>query len=201
VTASGTLDVPAVVLESVASFRAASFLSNSTLSSKTCEISQDRVPNEATYHFELYTVLCLRLCTLCKYGNVFPEADIVETSAPKRFADILIVGNDASKSVIELVASASPKSVAAHYRRLTGYMSVQAASGTCVTFSVSADLSAFDESKLVWPTHAQRATGLVAVHVVHDIHFCAAIAFTLRPRDVSPMKTALHVSGECPVLL
>jgi hypothetical protein len=196
VTASGTLDVPAVVLESVSNFRAASFLSSLTFSSKTCAVTQERVPNEATYHFELYSVLCLRLCTFCNYGNVFPEADVVDLSAPKRFADIVIVGNDASKHVIELVASASSKSVSEHYDRLIAYMSVHAGSGTCVAFCVSPDLSAFDESKLEWPTPMQRATGLVAVHVVHDAHFCDAIAFTLRPLDVSPIRTALQVSGE-----
>lgn len=192
-TPSGALDVPAVILQSVTSFRAASFLSSLRFSTK---VSKERVPNEASYHFELYTALCLRLCNLCNYGDVFPEADVIDAPTAKRFADILIVGHDASKHLVELVASAGAKSVAEHYKRLMEYMTVHAASGTCVAFSVSADLRVFDGALLEWPTTEQQSTGLVAIHVVHDNLFCAALAFTLRPGNAEPIKTVLQMSGQ-----
>ena len=195
-TDTGRLDVPTVILQSMTEFRPASLSSSLTLSSKTCEVSKMRVPNEATYHYELYSVLCLRLCNHCNFGDVFPEADVLG-GRNKRFADILVVDKrDGSKSLIELVASASAASVAEHFDRLTGYMSAHKASGTCVSFSVSNDAADDEWEMLTWPSKRQRSMGLVAMHVVHDDSFGSARVFTLPPEAEIPSKCVLRLNGE-----
>ena len=189
VGATDELDVPAALRAALPYFRPATMRSVSATSSKTSKaaVSVFRqsgsriVPNEAVYHFELFSVLRQWL-GYWERAELYPEADVLgyvggamgSTETPKRYADMLIGPSSTSglKHVLELVASSSSKEIQAHYSRTINYMNSHDTTwGACITFTAVASASAVvvPSSSLEWPTTLQFGTGLVAIHVVHNL--------------------------------
>jgi hypothetical protein len=197
----GQLDVPTALCAALPHFRPATMRTVFAYSSKTSTApvatfvlpTSKQVPNEAVYHFELFAVLRQWL-NLWRHAVLYPEADVLRTSkrdcgttselraASKRYADMLI-GPSRSSSlthILELVASSSSAEIRAHYARAIDYMvSHHTNRGTCITFTAVASASAVlvPSSSLDWPTGLQLGTGLVAVHIVHDLQWTTAEVF------------------------
>lgn len=138
------------------------------------------VPNEAVYHFELFSVLQQWL-GIWQYAELYPEADVfggMSSTEHKRYADMLIVARSSNpKHILELVASSGAADIKAHYSRTIGYMAVHGTKwGACITFTAveSAPAASVPSASLVWPEASQLGTGLVAVHVVHDLAWTTA---------------------------
>lgn len=164
--------------------RAAQFLSTKR-SSASSLASKDSVPNEAAFHFQLFTGLRQWL-TLWNHADVFPEADVHRQGMPKRFADILLLGRRVQsppKHIVELVASASVQDIQEHFARTVTYMAAHATDrGTCITFTAvaSAADTAVAPATLAWPSQDQLETGLVAIHVVHNLAWTTATVLSQR---------------------
>ena len=187
---TGLLDVPAVLSAALPHFRPAIMRVVSSFSSKLSTAPAAvfglpigwQVPNEAVYHFELYSVLRQWLC-LWRHAELYPEADvtrIAEEGTVKRYADMLIGPSSLSgpKHVLELVASSSASVIRAHYSRTISYMLSHGTDrGACITFAAVASASAVSSvpsARLEWPTGEQLSSGLVAIHVVHDLEWTVA---------------------------
>lgn len=162
------------------------------------------VPNEATYHFQLFAVLRAWL-THWRHAFVFPEADACVSATGssnqlrKKYADILLVGRTpgSPKHIVELVASADDADVREHYSRTLAYMAAHAgARGTCITFTAvrtAAEVDAVNAASLAWPADKQRAIGLEAMHVIHDLGWTTAAVHSSSPDGtLSCQKVTLH---------
>lgn len=147
------------------------------------------VPNEAAYHIQLLTGLRQWL-TLWSHADVLPEADGNRQGTNKRYADILIIGRRVSnppKHVVELVANTTDADVQQHYTRAIAYMTAHGTDrGTCITFTavVSAAATAVASASLAWPSEQQLATGLAAIHVVHDLAWTTATVLSQRQGEL-----------------
>jgi hypothetical protein len=189
VDAAGVLDMAAVVRALLPHFSAEGMRAAQSLSTKRTSASalasKDTVPNEAAYHFQLFTGLRQWL-TLWNHADVFPEADVHLQGMSKKYADILLVGRRVQsppKHIVELVASASVRAIEEHYARTVKYMAAHATDrGTCITFTAvaSAADTAVAAATLAWPAQDELATGLVAIHVVHDLAWTTATVVSQR---------------------
>lgn len=178
----GELDVPAALRSVLPFLRADTMRTVYAVSTKLSEApatifalpDDKRVPNEAAYHFELFAVFRQWL-GFWQYADVFPEVDVQVTGQLKRFADMLIspTGSAPLKHILALAASTDASDIRTHYSRTIRYMGTHATTrGTCITFTAvvsSAAVSSVSSDQLVWPELSQLSSGLVAIHVVHDL--------------------------------
>jgi hypothetical protein len=194
------LNVPAALCAALPFFRCATMQNVAAVSSKISvapaaitKLPSDGtqlVPNEAVYHFELFSVLRQWL-GFWQHAEVYPEADVSrvapetgtsETLRPrmaKRYCDLLVGPSSASdlKHILELVASTTAADIQVHYSRTSSYMeSHNTNRGACITFTAVAVASAVcvPLTSLEWPSEHQLSSGLVAVHVVHDVGWTIA---------------------------
>lgn len=191
------LDVPALLAAALPRFRSSTMRGVSAVSSKTSSALASlfelpigrKVPKEAVYHFELFAVLRQWL-GFWKHAELYPEADVLSAVreqgadatevVPKLYADMLIGPSSFSclNHVLELVASSAPAGIHQHYSRTIECMaSHETNRGACVVFTAVASSSAASTplAGLTWPTALQLGSGLVAVHVVHDLNWTTAV--------------------------
>lgn len=197
------LDVPSVLRVALLYFRPTTMRSVSAVSSKTSTAAAAvfelpggrRVPNEAVYHFELFSVLRQWL-GFWGHADLYPEANVMGVvhrgakvagmpSADiegKVNAGMLISPSryelSGPKHVLELVASSSGVSIQSHFSRTIEYMVSHCTDrGACIIFTAVASASAVSTpatSLFDLPDASQLNTGLVAIHVVHDLNWTVA---------------------------
>lgn len=68
-------------------------------------------------------------------------------------------------------------------------MQAHAARGTCVTFTTVSDAAAVTSipaASLAWPDAEQRAAGVEATHVLHDLDWTQAVVYWVEEGAVQP---------------
>lgn len=208
--ADNQLVFPDVITASLRFFKTTVMRFAAEVSSKTSAArvpgAAKRAPSEAAYHAQLASVLGT---WLREHADVFTEADSFvqaaggagasATALRKKYADILLIGRveGAPKHVLELVASATDGDIAEHYTRTVAYMAAHdGARGACITFtamSAASDVASVRPDALHWPAPEQLASGLVAIHVVHDVDWTAAAVHCQKAGDaaIPPQSVAL----------
>lgn len=180
---NGQLDVPTALSTALTCFRPVAMRSVSAFSTKIslapavfATPDDKRVPSEAVYHYELFSVFRQWL-GFWQHAQIYPEADVAEIGS-KRYADLLIgPSGSGPRHILELVASSGAADVREHYSRTIKYMVSHGTDrGACITFTAVAFASdtSVPAARLEWPAKSQLDTGLVAVHVVHDLGWTAA---------------------------
>lgn len=190
---SGALDMPAVVAALLERFSTDAMVTAASLASKHSGSSAldpesilSNAPDQAAYHFQLFTTLRQWL-TVWSHADVYPEADVDRQETKQQFADILVMGRrvrNAPKHIVAVAASTKDPDVQQRYIRAIEYMKASNTNvGTCITFTAvdsAVTVANTGADLLAWPSEAQLATGVVAIHVVHDLAWTTAVVVSLK---------------------
>lgn len=209
----GMLDFSAVVAIALPAFDGHVLREAARLSSKLSRAtlpgvpSRKPVPREATYHSQLYAVT-RHWFSATTHAHVYDQADVChpadvdgEKTKHKEAADMLIMGSSrdgnvpALRHIVEIVASDSSSAIEDHCARTINYMATHKTDrGTCITFTAVqevADVEAVVDAQLTWPTAEQLSSGMVAIHVVHDMQWSRAAVFARQHGRAPSQRTVV----------